>query len=294
VLPSLVQQLQDLYCPPVACKAAVLTCGAVCDVLAVRAWLRGRARLTLASSHNQSSDDEARHGASQNIQANVVRAVIQGHRNAALALLLALGAGIGSAAWRRQRAAVARRKPKACKILLAAAEAPSSTSRTTSTESLTDRWEKIPRTPFICGGKTGRNPPKAKMPNNTHTAHQPPPLVGTNSEPEEEDAICRERNPMPGKAGYVAQRTAEFDNKVPFLNMDTEGGLMLNHNDRVSGTDGDVVPEGFVRVYAQELQNQRAMHGTGKFAELPESITCTKVLGHCWESLVRQCNWWLL
>jgi len=208
--------------------------------------------------------------------------------------MLAFGAGIGCAAWGRRRTAVTKRKPKACKMLDAAVEPAPSPSRTSSTESFMDRWEKIPRTPFVCGGKITNNPPKSKMPSNTGTTVQPPPDGGTSSEPEEEDAIGRECNPTPGRAGYVAHRTAEFDNKVPFLNMDTEGGLMLNHNDRVSGTDGDVVPEGFVRAYAQELQNQRAMHGTGKFAELPESITCTKVLGHCWESLVRQCNWWLL
>jgi len=301
VLPSLVQQLHGLYCPPVACKAAVLTCRAVCDVLLVRAWLRGRARLSSASTATSqkvqptSADDEAGHGASQNAQTNVVRAVMQGHRSAALVLLLSFGAGVGCAAWRQRRAAVARRKPKACKILLVATESPSSTSRTTSTESLTDRWGKISRTPSACGDKIRRNFPKAKMPSNTQTAFQLPPLGGTNFEPESEHVTPRERNSMSGKAGNVARLTAEFDNKVPFFRMGTEGRLMLNHTDRIPVTkDVDVVPEGSVRAYAQEAQSELAMHGTGELAELAGSITCTTALGHCWETLVRRCSWWLL
>jgi len=245
--------------------------------------------------------------------------------------MLAFGAGIGCAAWGRRRTAVTKRKPKACKMLDAAVEPAPSPSRTSSTESFMDRWEKIPRTPFVCGGKITNNPPKSKMPSNTGTTVQPPPDGGTSSEPEEEDAIGRECNPTPGRAGYVAHRTAEFDNKVPFLNMDTEGGLMFNHNDRVSGTDGDVVPEGFVRAYAQEIQNQLAMqgfacttalgqywesldvvpegvvrayvqkiqsqlamHGKGRLAKVPERITWSIVLCQCWGGLVRRCTRWVL
>jgi len=281
VLPGLVQWVRDLYCSPVACKAGVLTCGAVCDVVVVRAWLRGRQHLSSAStvtsrqvqpisagSYNRSSDDEVGHGAPERTKANVVSAAMQGHCSAVLALLLALGAGVGCTAWRQRRVAVARRKPKARKMLGVAAKSPSSASSTSSIESSMSPREKIPRTHFACGGTIARNPPDAKMPSNTQTALQPKPLGGTNFEPEEEDVVGCERSPMP--AGYAAHRTAEFYNKVPLFTMDTGGGLMLNHNDSGSDTkDGKVVPEGFVRAYAQDLQNQFAMHGTRKFASRP-------------------------
>jgi len=278
VLPRLLQQLQDPHCA-VACKAGLLTCGAVCDVLAVRAWLRWHARLSSASagegpqlqstsagSHTQSSADETSRRAFQSIPTNVISAAMQRNHSTVLALLLSFVAGVGCIVWGRRRAAVARRK-QACKELGAAV--PSSTSGASGSEAFANRWENLPRTPFARRGMVTNNPP----PTYTITALHPPPLGATDYEPEEEDAVGRESNPMPGRAGYVAHRTAEFDSRVPFYRICTE----INATDSVANTgDGDVVPEGFVRAYTQELQNKAAIVGT-EVADVSEKNSFSRI-----------------
>jgi hypothetical protein len=63
--------------------------------------------------------------------------------------------------------------------------------------------------------------------------------------------------------GYVAQRAAEFEDQVPFYRIFTETASPFpSETDGTAGAgDGDVVPEGFVRAYTQELQNKTANHG---------------------------------
>jgi hypothetical protein len=83
-----------------------------------------------------------------------------------------------------------------------------------------------------------------------------PGLDGTDYEPEEEDAVGRESRPVPVRPGYVAHRTAEFDNQVPFYRIFTESAPVHTSEGNSDAGDGDVVPEGFVRAYTQELQSK--------------------------------------
>eukprot|EP00419_Tripos_fusus_P036995 CAMPEP_0172777824 /NCGR_PEP_ID=MMETSP1074-20121228/201600_1 /TAXON_ID=2916 /ORGANISM="Ceratium fusus, Strain PA161109" /LENGTH=211 /DNA_ID=CAMNT_0013614753 /DNA_START=37 /DNA_END=668 /DNA_ORIENTATION=+ len=80
VLPRLVQQLQDPRCAMVACKAGLFSGGAICDVLAVRAWLRWHGRVSSAST------EETLRRSSQSCRSSMTAAATHGHKNVAAVL----------------------------------------------------------------------------------------------------------------------------------------------------------------------------------------------------------------
>lgn len=299
LLPRIVHRLQDPEVAALACKAGLATCGAVCDVLVLRSWLRWYTRLssvsageplpTSAVSHTQSSADEMPRRVSRSTQPNMVTAAMQRHHSAVLAVLLAFGAGIGFTVWGRRRAA--RRKQQACKVI--DVEAPSSTPGTSGTDAFVNRWESMPRTPFMRARRgIATSNFSEELPSSTLRTSQPCTLEASDSEPEEEDAVGRERKPKPGKAGYVRQKTTEFNNQVPFYRICTE-----SHGPDGTGDtgEGDVVPEGFVRAYAQELQSKavtRTTSLTGKDGEVLDAVERTKeeLLDCCAKVLYNSCN----
>mmetsp|Transcript_92779 Transcript_92779/g.184181 ORF Transcript_92779/g.184181 Transcript_92779/m.184181 type:complete len:296 (-) Transcript_92779:350-1237(-) len=255
VLPRLVQQLQDPRCAMVACKAGLFTGGAICDVLAVRAWLRWHGRVSSAST------EETLRRSSQSCRSSMTAAATHGHKNVVVALLLAFGACVGCTGWVRRRAAVVKRRPQITKTRGTTV----SKFGTSSTETFADRWEDLTKTPVVQRGTV-----------NTRIAFQ----SGIGFEPEEEDSIGRKLNPVPGRAGFVAHRAAEFDNQVTFFRIFTEAASLPSETDStacagdvnvvpegfVRARTQELVPEGFIRARTQELETKATNHGSGAIA----------------------------